>query len=116
MNITLNPFGEWRQMATVEVSTTVKDLPALVQDGVLKFQLVPSEISPFRRHCFDLLVNSSEGERRCARTAWAVLKAMEAASAAGCIDHYRIVEGAHWLTLDRAAPTQTMDASLGSLA
>ena len=39
MNITLNPFGGWRQMATVEVSTAVKDLPALVQDGVLKFQL-----------------------------------------------------------------------------
>jgi hypothetical protein len=116
MNITLNPFGEWRQMATVEVSTAVKDLPALVQDDVLKFQLVPSETAPFRRRRFDLLVNSSEGERRCARTAWAVLKAMENASAAGCIDHFRVVEGARWLTLDRAAPASMMDVSNGSWA
>ena len=99
MKITINPFGEWRRVATVEVGPRVKDLPTLVQDDTLRFQLVEAE-SPrrsFRR--YDLLVDSTEGERRCARTAWAVLSAMREAATHGCIDQFRVIEGNHWLSL-----------------
>jgi hypothetical protein len=98
MQITINPFGEWRRVATVEVSSRVKDLPALVQDDTLRFRLVQAD-SPrrtFRR--YDLVVDSTEGERRCARTAWAVLSAMQEAATHGCIDKYRVIDGNQWLT------------------
>jgi hypothetical protein len=102
MNITLNPFGDWRRMATIEVSSRVKHLPALVHDETLKFRLVEAD-SP--RRCFrryDLVIDSTEGERRGARTAWAVLSAMRVAATHGCIDRYRVIEGSHWLSLFEA--------------
>jgi len=104
MQITLNPFGDWRCMATVEVSSRVKDLPALVQDDTLKFRLVEVD-SPrrtFRR--YDLVVDSTEGERRCARTTWTVLSAMQEAANHGCIDKYRVIEGNQWLANCAQAP------------
>ena len=103
MQITINPFGEWRRVATVEVGSRVKDLPSLVHDDTLKFRLVEAD-SPrrtFRR--YELVVDSSEGERRCARTAWAVLSAMREAAEHGCIDRYRVIDGNQWLTLCSAA-------------
>jgi hypothetical protein len=99
MQITINPFGEWRRVATVEVGSRVKDLPSLIHDATLKFRLVEAD-SPqrtFRR--YELVVDSSEGERRCARTAWAVLSAMREAAEHGCIDRYRVIDGNQWLTL-----------------
>ena len=97
MHITINPFGEWHRVATVEVSARVKDLPALVQDHMLKFRLVEAD-SPRRTYRrYHLVVDSAEGERRCARTAWAVLSAMQEAATHGCIDKYRVIEGNQWL-------------------
>jgi hypothetical protein len=99
VNITLNPFGHWRRIATVEVSSRVRDLPALVQDDTLTFRLVEAS-SPrrsFRR--YDLVVDSTTGERRCARTAWTVLTAMQHAADIGCIDQYRVIEGNQWLSM-----------------
>jgi hypothetical protein len=107
MQITINPFGEWRRVATVEVSSRVKDLPALVQDNMLRFRLVETE-SPrrsFRR--YDLVVDSAEGERRCARTAWAVLSAMQEAATHGCIDQYSIIDGKRWLTACVTEPSSS---------
>ena len=99
MQVTINPFGEWRRVATVEVGARVKDLPTLVQDNTLKFRLVEADSSrrTFRR--YDLVVDSTEGERRCVRTAWAVLSAMREAATHGCIDQFRVIEGNHWLSL-----------------
>jgi hypothetical protein len=111
VNITLNPFGNWHRVATVEVSSSVKDLPALVQDDSLKFRLVETD-SPRRRfRRFDLIVDSTEGERRCARTAWIVLNAMQNAATLGCLDQFRVIEGNHCLSMFEAKPA----ASAGDL-
>lgn len=108
MQLTINPFGEWRRVATVEVSSRVMDLPTLVRDDTLKFRLV--EADSLRRNIrrFDLVVDSSEGERRCARTAWAVLSAMQEAARHGCIDKYQVIEGNQWLL---ASPTSARTSS-----
>ena len=117
MNLTLNPFGDWRRVATVEVSSRVRDLPSLVQNDRLKFRLVEAD-SPrrsFRR--YDLVVDSTEGERRCARTAWTVLDAMQKAAESGCIDRYRVLEGSEWLSMfeaPRAAPVS--DSRIAGMA
>ena len=111
MNLTLNPFGNWHCVATVEVSSRVKNLPALVQDDTLTFRLVESH-SPrrsFRR--YDLVIDSTTGERRCARTAWTVLTAMQHAADIGCIDKYRVIEGNQWLSMFKPTPS----ASAGNL-
>lgn len=99
MRFTINPFGEWRRVATIEVGPRVTDLPTLVQDDTLRFQLVEADSSrsSFRR--YDLVVDSTEGERRCARTAWAVLSAIREAATHGCIDQFRVIEGNHWLSI-----------------
>ena len=47
MQITINPFGGWRRVATVEVGSRVKDLPSLVHDDTLRFRLVEAD-SPRR--------------------------------------------------------------------
>ena len=113
MQLTINPFGEWRRVATVEVSSRVKDLPTLVQDKTLKFRLVEADSvrRNFRR--YDVVVDSTEGERRCARTAWAVLSAMQQAATHGCIDKYRVIEGNQWLAAASmpAEPIQEMAAA-----
>ncbi len=97
MQLTINPFGEWRRVATVEVSSRVKDLPSLVQDARLKFRLVEADSGRRNVRRYDVVVDSTEGERRCARTAWAVLSAMQQAATCGCIDKYRVIEGNQWL-------------------
>ena len=111
MTITLNPFGNWRRVATVEVSARVRDLPALVQDDTLTFRLVEADSArrSFRR--YDLVVDSATGERRCARTAWTVLTAMQHAADLGCIDRYRVIDGNQWLSMFKQAPA----ASAGNL-
>lgn len=90
MQITINPFGEWRRVATVEASSRAKDLADLIYDNALKFRLVEADCPKptFRR--YDLIVDTTEGERRCARTTWAVLSAMQHAAAHGFIDKYRV--------------------------
>jgi hypothetical protein len=114
MQITINPFGQWHRVATVEVGSRVRDLPSLVQDETLKFRLVETESPRRTSRRYDLVVDSSEGERRCARTAWAVLCAMREAAKYGCIDRYRVIDGDQWLALGRAALEEPSDD--GSLA
>ena len=112
MQLTVNPFGQWRRVATVEVSSRVTDLPALVEDDTLKFRLVEAD-SPLRnRRRYDLVVDFAEGERRCARTAWAVLSAMQQAASHGCIDQYRVIEGNQWLALQTSAPAPFLPANM----
>jgi hypothetical protein len=117
MKITINPFGEWRRVATVEVGPRVMDLPVLVQDDTLRFQLVEAT-SPrrsFRR--FDLVVDSTEGERRCARTAWTVLSAMREAATHGCLDQFRVIEGDHWFTLfESSTSAAARDSHIAEIA
>jgi hypothetical protein len=102
VNLTLNPFGKWHRVATVEVSSRVRDLPTLVQDDRLKFRLVEADSPRRSSRRYDLVVDSTEGERRCARTAWTVLNAMQKAAELGCIDRYRVVEGGQWLSMFEA--------------
>ena len=117
MKLTLNTFGNWHRVATIEVSSRARDLPALVQDDRLKFRLVEAD-SPrrgFRR--YDLVVDSTEGERRCARTAWTVLDAMQQAAESGCIDRYRVLEGSQWLSMFGAPPaTPVSDSRIAGMA
>jgi hypothetical protein len=117
MNITINPFGDWRRVATVEVSSRVKDLPDVVRDSAMKFRLVEAD-SPRRRfRLYDLIVDSTEGERRCARTAWAVLSAMRHAATEGCIDQFRVVEGKHWLCMfETPGPASMSDSQIAGRA
>ncbi len=117
MKITVNPFGDWRRVATVEVSSHVRDLPALVQDDTLKFRLVEAD-SPRRRfRRYDVVVDSTGGDRRTARTAWAVLSAMQEAARHGCLDHYRLIEGNHWLSLfESPAPARAQDSYIAGMA
>jgi hypothetical protein len=98
MQITLNPFGEWRCVATVEVSSRVRDLPTLIRDDSIKFRLVEVDSPERRVRRYDVLVDSMEGERRHARSAWAVLGALREAANHGAIDQYRVIEGDHWLS------------------
>ena len=113
MNITINPFGDWRRMATVEVGLRGKDLPAVVRDCAMKFRLVEAA-SPRRQfRVYDLIVDSTEGERRCARTAWAVLSAMRNAATRGCIDQFRVVEGTQWLCMfETPGPAPVNDSQI----
>jgi len=117
MKITINPFGAWRRVATIEVGPRVNDLQTLVQNDSLRFQLVEAN-SPrrsFKR--FDLVVDSTEGERRCARTAWAVLSAMREAATHGCIDQFRVIEGDHWLSFfETSSPAATRDSQIAAIA
>lgn len=111
MQITINPFGQWHRVATVEVSSRVKNLPSLVHDETLKFRLVEADSPQRRFRRYDLVVDSTEGERRCARTAWAVLSTMRDAATHGCIDQYRVIEGNQWLAVDAAAAAYGSDAA-----
>ena len=59
MNITINPFGNWHRVATVEVSSRVRDLPALVRDDTMKFRLVEADSPRRQSRRYDLLVDST---------------------------------------------------------
>src|SRR6185369_17286284 len=91
-------------MATIEVGSDVADFAHLIQDDTLKFQVEPAGKSPPGVQWFLLFMDLSTGERRAARTAWAVLTALRDASAAGCLDGFRVVSGMHWLSLDQTDP------------
>jgi hypothetical protein len=64
-----------------------------------------------------LVVDSTEGERRCARTAWTVLNAMQKAADLGCIDRYRVLEGSQWLSMFEAPrATPASDSHISEMA
>src|SRR4029453_14892653 len=70
------------------------------QDDTLQFQVEPADKSPPGVQWFLLFMDLSTGERRAARTAWAVLNALRSAWDAGCLDGFRVVSGRQWLSLD----------------
>ena len=108
MLLTYGSEQRWRHMATIEVGSDVADFAHLIQDDTLKFQVEPAGKSPPGVQWFLLFMDLSTGERRAARTAWAVLTALRDAAAAGCLDRFRVVSGMQWLSLDRADPAATL--------
>jgi len=98
----------WRHMATVEIARDVADFAQLIEDDTLKFQVEAAGAAPDGAQRFFLCMDVAGGERRAARTAWAVLTALRRSADAGFIDGFRVTWGEHWLTLgdaaERAAP------------
>lgn len=109
MVLTYGSEQRWRHMATVEVSSDTADFAHLIQDDTLQFQVEPARDSPPGVQWFLLFMDLSTGERRAARTAWAVLTALRHASAAGCLRGFRIISGTQWLALDRADAVASPD-------
>jgi hypothetical protein len=99
MAISYRNESQWSPMATIEVGENCEDLAALVADESLDFRLQPAAQSPAGYRWFDLTVDASKGERRCARTAFALLSAMQRIADKGGIPDFRIVRGHHWLQL-----------------
>lgn len=101
-------------MATIEVRDPFDDLGRLLADMSLDFRLEPAHESPTGYLWFNLLIDASKGERRCARTAYALLSALQRIAAEGGIPDFRIVAGEQWLQLGDAESTRH-DAADGTL-
>jgi hypothetical protein len=102
----------WRRMGVIEVRADFDNLDTVLADPSLDFRLQPSAESPAGYAWFDLLVDSAKGERRCARTAYAVLTAMQRIAGDGDIPDFRIVNGHQWLRLGEAGPDDTDETIL----
>jgi hypothetical protein len=87
-------------MATVEVGCDVADFARLIQDDTLEFQIEPAGKSPHGVQWFLFFMDLSTGERRAARTAWAVLTALQRSADAGFIAGFRVIDGQRWLDLE----------------
>lgn len=98
MNIALQA-REWRQVAIVEVADDAMDFAQLVADDTLHFRSQPAANAPTGYHWYEILVDTSGGDRRVARTAWAILTALKRSSETGLLDGFRIVNGQQWLTM-----------------
>jgi hypothetical protein len=103
MSLSYGSEHRWRHMATVEVGCDVVDFAGLIRDDTLRFQVERAGKSPPGSQWFLLFMDLSGGERRAARTAWAVLTALKGSAAAGFISEFRIVEGQQWLGLGNAS-------------
>lgn len=110
MSISYSAEHRWRHMATVEVDCDVVDFAHLVQDDTLQFQVEIAGKSPPGYRWFLLFMDLSGGERRAARTAWAVLTALKRSAAAGFISGFRVVEGQQWLDLGNGVEDTTVRA------
>lgn len=99
-------------MATVEVACDVHDFAQLIHDDVLEFQIEPAGKSPPGVQWFIVFVDFSKGERRAARTAWAVLAALQRSAEAGCIAGFRVIDGQRWLALETASTTSEREVKL----
>jgi len=99
MSLSYSSEHSWRHMATVEVGCGEVDFAQMVQDDTLQFQVEPAGKSPPGYQWFLLFMDLSTGDRRAARTAWAVLTALKRSAAAGFITEFRVVEGQQWLDL-----------------
>ena len=95
----------WRHMATVEVGCHVTNFAQLIQDDTLEFQVEPAGKSPPGVQWFLLFMDFSAGERRAARTTWAVLTALKRSADDGFIVGFRVVYGRHWLSLGSSSDT-----------
>jgi len=104
MSISYQGEAHWRRVAVIEVGADFDNLDAVLADPSLDFRLQPSAESPSGYAWFDLLVDADKGERRCARTAYAVLTAMQRIANDGDIPDFRIVTGHQWLRLGESDP------------
>jgi hypothetical protein len=92
-------------MATVEVGCNVANFAQLIQDDTLEFQVELAGKSPPGVQWFLLFMDFSTGERRAARTTWAVLTALKRAADDGFIAGFRLIYGQQWLTLGSSSDT-----------
>jgi hypothetical protein len=109
MSISLQQESNWRQMATIEVRDDFDDLSQLLADMSLDFRIEPASESPTGYTWFNLMIDAGKGERRCARTAYALLSAMQHIAAEGGIPDFRIVAGEQWLQLGEADNAERSD-------
>ena len=79
----------WRHMATIEVQCNATNFANLIQDDTLQFQVELAVKSPPGVQWFLLFMDFSRGERRAARTAWAVLTALKHSADDGFIAGFR---------------------------
>jgi hypothetical protein len=98
-------------MATVEVGCAVTNFAQLVQDDTLEFQVEPAGKSPPGVQWFLFFMDLSTGERRAARTVWAVLTALKRSADAGILPEFRVVEGQRWLALESCHDTGEQETS-----
>lgn len=99
MSISLGQESNWRQMATIEVRDDFDDFASVLADLSLDFRIEPAHESPPGYIWFHLLIDAGKGERRCARTAYALLTAMQRIAEEGSIPDFRIVAGEQWLQI-----------------
>lgn len=97
-------------MATIEVRDDFDNLGHLLADPRLDFRLERASESPAGYVWFNLLIDASKGERRCARTAYALLSAVQRIAADGGIPDFRIVAGEQWLQIGEGDGTERDDA------
>ena len=109
LNLQLNESPEWRHVATIEVHDSFADLIQLVRDDALRFQLRRADKCPQGCLWYEIFVETGGGDRRVARTAWAVLTALKKSAEAGFIQGMRIISGAQWLTLGDNNPETEVD-------
>lgn len=103
MSISYQGEPSWRLMGVVEVREDFDHLADLLTDATFDCRLQPSAESPAGFAWFDLLVDAAKGERRCARTAYAVLTALQRIADDGDIPEFRIVTGHQWLRIGEPA-------------
>lgn len=99
MSLSYGSVQRWHHMATVEVGCDVANFAQLIRDDTLQFQIEPAGKSPPGVQWFLFFMDLSTGERRAARTAWAVLTALKRSAQAGFIAGFRVIEGQEWLAL-----------------
>jgi len=111
MSLSYSSEHRWRHMATVEVGCAVTNFAQLVQDDTLEFQVEPAGKSPPGVQWFLFFMDLSTGERRAARTAWAILTALKRSADAGILPEFRVVEGQRWLALESCHDTDKQETS-----
>ena len=105
MSLSYSSEHRWRHTATVEVGCDVANFAQLIQDDTLEFQVERAGRSPPGVQWFLLYMDFSTGERRAARTTWAVLTALKHSADDGFITGFRLIYGQRWLTLGSGSDT-----------
>ena len=113
MSISYQPREEWCAIATIELSDRFGDFPELVADSLMECRAEPFAKSPPGHAWFHILSDLSKGERRSARTAFALLTTLNELAVSGQLPGFRIVSGEHWLALPQSRP-RIAPASLDS--
>ena len=92
--------SQWQKMATIEIGLPGINLAGLVKgESALNFRFELAEQSPPGYCWYNLFVDSSDGERRSARTAWAILRALKKSADPTHLNGFRIIDGSQWLTM-----------------